>query len=178
MKLVVGLGNPGEKYEHNRHNVGFVVVDKLSTQYAVRSDQWKLNKKFESVMIQTDQLIIAKPQTFMNESGRAVGKIKNFYKIELEDIFIVHDDLDIPLGNYKIQHAKGPRVHYGVNSVEREVGSEDFWRVRIGVENRPVRGNTGVPGEVYSLQDFDEAEAKIVSEVMTRVATDLLTRLG
>jgi peptidyl-tRNA hydrolase len=82
--------------------------------------------------------------------------------------------LDIPIGNYKIQHGKGPRIHYGVNSVEEKLGKEDFWRVRVGVENREIRGNTGVPGEVYSLQDFNQEEKKIIEDVVVKIVDDLV----
>lgn len=177
MKLIVGLGNPGEKYEHNRHNVGFGVVDRLASQQFPNTN-FQFTNKFQASIIQTDKLMLAKPQTFMNDSGRAVVAIKNFYKIGLEDIFIVHDDLDIMIGNYKIQHGKGPQVHNGLLSIEQALGTDQFWNVRVGVENREVKGNRGVPGVVYSLQDFAESEQKIVDEVVGRVVTDLLTRLG
>ena len=94
-----------------------------------------------------------------------------------EDIYIVHDDLDIPLGSYKIVHGKGPQVHNGLLSVEKELGTDKFWNVRIGVENREVRGNKGIPGMVYSLQDFGVGEEKIIAEVVEKVVADLLTRL-
>lgn len=171
MKLVVGLGNPGEKYEHNRHNVGFMVLDKLN-------NEWQSNHKFEAEIGVNGEVMWVKPQTFMNDSGRAVVAIKNFYKIGLEDIFIVHDDLDIMIGNYKIQHGKGPQVHNGLLSIEQALGTDQFWNVRIGVENRVVRGNKGVPGVVYSLQDFSIPERKLIDEVVGRIVEDLLTRLG
>ncbi len=187
MKLIVGLGNPGEKYERNRHNVGFGVVEKLlseiikskiSNNKQIQNINFQMSKRLEAEIAVGDNWLLAKPTTFMNESGRAVAAIKNFYKIELKDIFIVHDDLDIPLGNYKIQHGKGPQVHNGLRSIEEVIGSDQFWNVRIGVENREVKGNKGVPGVVYSLQNFTESEQKIVDEVVGRVVADLLTRLG
>lgn len=176
MKLIVGLGNPGEKYEKNRHNVGFVVVDELGVK--LKADKFEFSKKFNSEIYQTKEYILAKPQTFMNQSGKAVAALINFYKIPLTDVYIIHDDLDIDLGKYKIQHGKGPQVHNGLRSVEAELGSDQFWNVRIGVENRSVRGNSGVPGMVYSLQDFRVEEQKIVAETLVIVVEDLLTRLG
>lgn len=179
MKLVVGLGNPGEKYQNNRHNIGFVVAEKLAS-VILKSQILKFsnNNKFFSDIIQTDDLILAKPVTFMNESGKAVAAISRFYKVKSEDIFIIHDDLDIPLGKYKIQHGKAPKVHNGLLSVERSLGTDQYWNVRVGVENREVRGNKGVPGVVYSLQDFSPAENEIVAKVVEEVAADLLTRLA
>lgn len=176
MKLIVGLGNPGEKYQNNRHNIGFVVAERLNEKMG--NDKWVLNKRFESEIVQTKDLVIAKPTTFMNESGRAVAAISRFYKVKSEDIYIIHDDLDIPLGSCKIVHGKGPQVHNGLISVEKELGTDKFWNVRIGVENREVRGNKGIPGMVYSLQDFGADEARIVAEVVENVVADLLTRLG
>lgn len=182
MKLIVGLGNPGEKYQNNRHNIGFVVAEEVAQRLKEKGESedfnLQLKSKFEAEIAQSKDLIIAKPVTFMNESGRAVSAISRFYKVKSEDIYIIHDDLDIPLGSYKIVHGKGPQVHNGLLSVEKELGTDMFWNVRIGVENREVRGNKGIPGMVYSLQDFGTHEMKIVAEVVEKVVTDLLTRLG
>lgn len=172
MKLIVGLGNPGDKYKHNRHNIGFMVLDELARR-EIPNSKFQITNKFKSEMIQTKEYILVKPQTFMNDSGVAVAKICQFYKIKNEDLYIVHDDLDIKIGNYKIQHAKGPRIHYGVNSVEEKLGSEGFWRVRVGVENRKVRGNTDIPGEVYSLQNFENDELRIMNGVIEKVTSEL-----
>ncbi len=189
MKVIVGLGNPGEKYSQNRHNVGFRVVEELvkvlqiaeSSEHSLTQGSelsFAFSKKFNTEIVQTKKYILAKPQTFMNESGKAVAAICRFYKIKLEDLYIVHDDLDIALGSYKIQHGKGPQIHNGLLSIEQTLGTDQFWNVRVGVENREVRGNKGIPGVVYSLQDFLSDERKIVGEVMRRVVEDLLTRLG
>lgn len=184
MKLIVGLGNPGTKYEHNRHNVGFVVVECLSTKLEtrnskqIRNSKFEINRRMEAEMMVGDKWVLVKPQTYMNDSGRAVTKLVNFYKIPLTDVYIVHDDLDITLGNYKIQHGKGPQIHNGLLSIEQSLGTDQFWNVRVGVENRSVRGNKGVPGVVYSLQDFTLPERKIVEEVVGSVVDDLLTRVG
>lgn len=171
MKCIVGLGNPGDKYQDNRHNVGFVVVDKLARQ--MDNGPWSMVNKFNAEIIQTRDVILVKPMTFMNESGQAVAKICRFYKIQYRDIYIVHDDLDIILGNYKIQHGKGPQVHNGLLSIEQELGTDQFWNVRVGVENRDVRGNRGVPGVVYSLQDFKPAERAIVDGVIDEIVDEL-----
>lgn len=172
MKIIVGLGNPGEKYQHNRHNVGFMVVDKL----AVRLDNtaWTMNRKFNSELIQAKEYILAKPSTFMNESGKAVAAICRFYKVKYTDLYIVHDDLDIALGSYKIQHGKGPQVHNGLLSVEESLGTDQFWNVRVGVENREVRGNKGVPGVVYSLQNFGRQEREVVERVIDNICKELM----
>lgn len=171
MKCIVGLGNPGEKYSKNRHNIGFMVVDALATRMV--DGQWSMAKKFSAEIFQTKEMLLIKPQTFMNDSGVAVSKICQFYKIDLTDLYIVHDDLDIQLGNYKIQHGKGPQVHNGLLSIEEKLGSDRFWNVRVGVENREVRGNKGVPGVVYSLQDFTAEERQIVTGVIGKIVSEL-----
>src|SRR4030042_2590907 len=112
MKLVVGLGNPGEKYKNTRHNVGFSVLDKLQTEISkseflnskqIPNSNFQLNSKFQSLVTIYQSLILAKPQTFMNSSGIAVAKLATFYKIQANNIWVIHDDLDIKLGEYKIQ---------------------------------------------------------------------------
>ena len=177
MKLIVGLGNPGEKYTKNRHNVGFMVVETLSTKYKVEGIKWEMSKKFNAEIVQTKEYILAKPQTFMNESGVAVAALANFYKIKPVDIYVIHDDLDIKLGNYKIQLGKGPKVHNGLRSIEEKLGSDQFVNVRVGVENREVRGNKGVPGVVYSLQDFRGDEKEIINKVIAAVSMELIAKV-
>lgn len=171
MKVIVGLGNPGEKYLRNRHNIGFVVVDQLAK--LVDGSAWTESKKFKAEIIQSKEYMLVKPQTFMNDSGLSVAAICQFYKVKLTDLYIVHDDLDITIGSYKIQHGKGPQVHNGLKSIEEKLGSDQFWNVRVGVENREVRGNKGIPGMVYSLQDFTESEKEIVDQVIGRIVSEL-----
>lgn len=179
MKVIVGLGNPGEKYAQNRHNVGFMVVDALNSKLETLnpkqnlSTKFEFSKRFNSELVQAKEYILVKPQTFMNDSGVAVAKICQFYKIDLHDLYIVHDDLDIQLGNYKIQHGKGPHVHNGLLSIEGKLGSDQYWNVRVGVENREVRGNKGVPGVVYSLQDFTSEERGIIEKVIENITSEL-----
>ncbi len=184
MKCIVGLGNPGEKYAKNRHNVGFMVLDQL-VESGIRNEKsgisentkFMFSKKFNAEILQTKEFLLVKPQTFMNDSGVAVAAICHFYKIKYEDLYIVHDDLDIVIGNYKIQHGKGPQVHNGLRSIEEKLGTDKFWNVRVGVENRAVRGNKGVPGVVYSLQDFNGEEKVIIDTVIANVSKDLLSIL-
>ncbi len=172
MKLIVGLGNPGEKYSKNRHNVGFMVLDGLARrEFTIFNFQF--TKKFNAELIQTKDYILAKPQTYMNDSGVAVAAIANFYKITPEDIYVIHDDLDIAIGSYKIAKGKGPKVHNGLSSVIEKIGTDQYINVRVGVENREVRGNGGIPGVVYSLQDFTSEEKKIVDKVIEDICKEL-----
>ena len=150
MKLVVGLGNPGEKYAKNRHNVGFMVIDEILKQYVAGP---QFNKKFDAIVYSLDKnRLLVKPQTFMNASGRSVNRIVNFYKVKPQGLLVVHDDVDLEFGDIKHQFGRGAAGHKGVESVIEALGSDQFNRVRIGI-GRP----TG-PLEVddFVLQNFTE----------------------
>lgn len=183
MKLIIGIGNPGQKFKNNRHNIGFRVVDVLAEAQSSKLKTQNYNSKLKSEVFQVEDTLLAKPQTFMNASGEAVAKLVNWYKIDPSDIYVIHDDLDIRLGGYKIQKGRGPRLHYGVQSIEKALGTEDFWRVRVGVDNRKAPEGADVPeakanswrtpGEQYVLQDFTEEEQEIVEEVINKIITEL-----
>lgn len=174
MKLLVGLGNPGEKYLNTRHNVGFLFLDSVAKK-AGKHEAFTLNKKCDGEVCDvhvdnsggTQKIILLKPQTFMNDSGRAVKKCMDFYKIALEDVTIIHDDLDIAFGHFKIQLAKGPKVHNGITSVESSLQSSEFLRVRIGVENRTAP----ISGSEYVLQDFTQEEHSQLEVIFSQVLT-------
>jgi len=157
MKLVVGLGNPGKKYRNNRHNVGYMVVERF------------LKKGFPK------NLVVKKTGVFMNESGKYVKNLVDRYKIKIPDLWIIHDDLDIALGDYKIQRGKGPKDHKGLLSIEEKLGRNDFWRVRVGVENR-LPGKRA-PGELYVLKDFKKEEVEILNSLVDKIIKDLSSRL-
>ena len=169
MKLVVGLGNPGEAHANNRHNVGFVMVDRLAGEGA----EWE--PKFEALILKAKDYLLVKPQMFMNRSGEVVAKIANFYKVTIDDLVVIHDDLDIRLGEYKIQKGVGPKVHNGLTSVEERLGTANFWRLRVGVDNRPA-GQARVPGDEYVLSDFTAEEKEISDGVMGEAVKELERR--
>lgn len=177
MKLIIGLGNPGGKYKNNRHNAGFMVVDKLSTVYRLLStdsskEKWELHEKLLSRVYKTSEnVLLAKPETFMNDSGKAVANLANWFKVTSDNLYLVYDDLDIRLGEWKISKGKGPRIHNGVNSVEESLGTSDFWHVRIGVDNRDLTER--IPGQHYVLQDFTKEEQAILESVLANVAQEL-----
>jgi len=163
MKIVVGLGNPGEKYENNRHNVGYHFVDYLIrelTDYGLTN--YSKNTQFVNTLINNEKIILTKTNTFMNQSGITVRKLlSNFKTLKLSDLIVVHDDLDIPLGKFKIQNGVGPKLHNGIESIEKELATKNFWRVRIGVDNRqPERW---IDGETYVLQNFEREEKEILA---------------
>lgn len=135
MILIVGLGNPGEKYNSTRHNVGFMILDSLLRKLTRVSDSvWEESRKFNSQIAKAgDELILAKPKSFMNASGEVVSKLVNFYKIPPFGLYLVHDDVDLPLGKIKISIDRGSAGHKGVESVMQHVGGKNFVRIRVGV---------------------------------------------
>jgi PTH1 family peptidyl-tRNA hydrolase len=180
MKLIIGIGNPGEQYKNNRHNVGFMVLDEFSRQ--MTNDQWSMDKRFNSLVIShQSSVILAKPQTFMNNSGIAVKRLVVQYKAKMPDLWIIHDDLDIALGAYKIQKGKGPKEHKGLLSIYNALGTKDFWHVRVGIENRtindkwPMPNDRKISGEEYVLQDFDKREIETRDRVIERVTGELVS---
>lgn len=170
MRLIVGLGNVGEKYEKTRHNVGFIVIDELAKDIA--NSHWSNVERFKSLMIDNrDYVILSKPQTMMNSSGEAVSSIKNYYKIDENKIYVIHDDLDIKLGEYKIQKGKGPKEHKGLISIDEQLGSKDYWHVRVGVDNRS--GEERIPGEDFVLMNFTDSDITILDGVIGKVVGEL-----
>lgn len=143
MKLIVGLGNPGEKYEHTRHNLGFTVVDHvLKDSASAKHSVWSSNDKVKSDIVllewkpkegEGEKVILAKPQTYMNNSGMAVSLLASYYKVQPEDIWIVYDELDLPLGSMKIRFGGAAAGHHGVESIMEKLGTDKFWRFRLGI---------------------------------------------
>ncbi|HEX5430039.1 MAG TPA: aminoacyl-tRNA hydrolase [Patescibacteria group bacterium] len=158
MYLIVGLGNPGEKYQNTRHNFGFKALDLLVGVEAA----WE--SKYDSFLIKLDDIILTKPQTFMNNSGRAVAQILKFYPAA--ELIVVHDELDLPLGSLKIQKDTSAAGHNGVQSIIDEIGRQDFIRIRLGITNPQTRGQSS--GESYVLQKFDQSEEPIVKEILEK----------
>ncbi len=175
MKVVVGLGNPGEKYKDNRHNVGQMFIDYIRIAHSSQLITQEKNKKLQVVSYKlratNDELrdvVLVKPQTFMNLSGSPVKKLVTSYGLRAtSDLIVVHDDLDIPLGKFKIQYGTGPPLHNGIESIEKALGTKDFWRVRIGVDNRMETGYTD--GETYVLQDFRPEEKIIINQLFPQI---------
>ena len=141
MKVIVGLGNPGLKYGLTKHNEGFMLVNALAEKLGISETEWK--DKFEALVaetrIGTEKVLLVKPMTYMNDSGRAVGPLLSWYKLEPEDLVVVHDDMDIPAGTIRIRKKGSAGGHNGIKSLLAHVGDEHFTRVRIGI-GRPLPG--------------------------------------
>lgn len=177
MKLIVGLGNPGKRYEWTRHNVGFKVVNRLQNElYKKTGLGVQTSSSFKAEIYQDNDVLLLWPQTYMNRSGEAVNSVVRFYKVPLEKLYVVHDDLDIGLGQYKIQKGKGPKQHNGLQSIYTALGEKDFWHVRVGIENRQ-RDETKISGEEYVLQPFNDQEREKIGGVVESVAAELQTRV-
>ena len=185
MKLITGLGNPGKKYQKNRHNVGFLVLDRLRERFLFQKNynvtDWEEEKTFMSEMAFLKQgsrviAILQKPLTYMNNSGQAVSKVVKKYGIEkLEENFIlIHDDLDIPFGKYKIQKSKSPKGHNGVADVESLLQTTKFQRVRVGIESRIEKN---IPGEDFVLMNFTKDEQIVLDEVIDDVVNTILPEI-
>lgn len=179
MKIIVGLGNPGKKYNQTRHNIGFEIVDKIQSEFKEYNfTQWSKNKKFQAETCEgfcnDEKIILAKPYTFMNESGQAVQALMNFYKIPPLDLIVIHDDLDLELGKIKIQKNISSAGHNGIKSIIEKTGTQMFWRVRIGIakSDKQKQGETAK----FVLNKFNLLE-KIKIKKITRQAIEEIQKL-
>ena len=170
MYLIIGLGNPGKQYDQTRHNLGFRVLDLLAG-----SEPW-LTKKGFNEFIKLDDILLAKPQMFMNKSGIAVKDI--FNRFDDPQLIVIHDELDLPLGSMKVQKNVSSAGHNGVQSIMDELGTQDFTRIRLGVNNSETRRQ--ISGEDYVLQKFTDEEEQIVKEVLEKAkdAVEVLQTQG
>ena len=162
MKVIAGLGNPGKEYEKTKHNVGFRLVDALASDLGVTDWRDKFEAKVAETRIGTEKVLLVKPQTYMNESGRAIGPLLSWYKLGAEDLIVAHDDMDIPVGTIRLRHKGSAGGHNGIKSILAHVGDEHFARVRIGI-GRPHAGWTVVN---HVLAPFAAEEDERVNEAV------------
>lgn len=148
--LVAGLGNPGREYRANRHNVGFMVVDTLAVQHNFKVGKVQSRSITGSVVIAGQKVLVAKPQTFMNLSGQAVSSLLRYYKLSLEQLLVIHDDLDLPFGTLRLRPGGGPGGQKGLASIIEQVGTQNFPRLRIGIGRPPGQ----MDAAAYVLQNF------------------------
>lgn len=164
--LVVGLGNPGRQYRENRHNIGFMVIDELLEQAGnpfLTSRSEALLADFRHV---GQKIILAKPQTYMNASGRAVKALANYYKIPLEKIMVIYDDVDLPFENIRLRSQGGAGGQKGMKSIIRELGTRQFPRLRVGIGRPPGR----MLVSDYVLQDFSSSEMEVLPFILNQAA--------
>ncbi len=171
MILIVGLGNPGDKYKNTWHNLGFLAVDEFKEKN--NFPDFKLSKKFNALVseenLNGEKIVLAKPQTFMNNSGRSVGSLIGNWKLEIGNLIIVHDDIDLPLGKIKISKNSGSAGHKGVESIIKELGRKDFTRIRIGIqpEKKPENAEDFVLRKIPKEKNLKEILEKAVEAAET-----------
>jgi len=168
--LIVGLGNPGAEFRHNRHNVGFMLLDYLADRLGESFLRIELNSLLTKAKYQDKRLLLAKPQTFMNLSGQAVGRLVKYYKIPLESLLIVYDDVDLPLESIRIRPNGGSGGHKGVASIIEHLGTNEFPRLRLGI-GRPT-GQKNAAAHV--LQDFNKEENEFLEVTLERAVDAVL----
>ncbi|MBI2624266.1 aminoacyl-tRNA hydrolase [Candidatus Parcubacteria bacterium] len=164
MTILVGLGNIGVEYAHTRHNVGFKVIDALA---AARGLVWRNDSAFEASVAEGSKVMLAKPTTLMNDSGRAVAKLARYYRITPESIWVIHDDVDILFGEIRIESGRGSAGHRGVQSVIDALGTSGFRRVRIGVRNEQYQPGTKTADE-FVLADFTNEEEEQLPAIIQK----------
>jgi len=169
--LIVGLGNPGREYKDNRHNVGFMLIDRLSVRLNARMSRVQAKALVGSVNHEGNKIILAKPQTYMNLSGQSIQGLARFYKLPLENMIVAHDDLDLPFGTIRIRPGGGPGGQRGIASTIERLGTKDFRRLRIGIGRPPGRMDPAA----YVLQDFAKADQNLLSEILDHAANAALT---
>ncbi len=156
MKLIIGIGNPEVKYKNTRHNVGIMIADELISSGRIKN------------------MIVKRSDKFMNDSGHFVKKQMSKYpNLTTQDLYVIHDDLDIQLGVFKIQFGKGPKVHNGLNDIYEKIGTSEFWHIRVGVDNRDSENRT--EGKEYVLEDFTEEETKKLKGVIKQICNQLVS---
>lgn len=183
MKLIIGLGNPGEKYTGTRHNLGFEVLDEYARKLSGSEIVWGMENKFKAEVLKIGDTMLVKPQTFMNNSGMAVKLLVNYFKVPLQEVIVLHDELDLPLGKIKIRLGGAAAGHHGVESVITSLGSDAFIRVRLGIG--PSSGRTVLSEhkmdsfnvEHFVLEPFMPGERPKVKQIYKRGVEAIKTLL-
>ena len=172
MKLIIGLGNPDEKYRRTRHNLGWRIIDQLVLKYKIGA--LAEEKKFKAALVigvyNNEKTILAKPLTYMNNSGQSVKAISSYYKIPPADILVIHDDIDLVLGDMRLQKNRGAAGHKGVQSIIDHLKTKDFSRLRIGIL---PQDKESINTEKYVLENFTDAEEEIVSSIIKKAAVEI-----
>lgn len=164
--LLIGLGNPGREYRENRHNIGFMLIDRLTIRLNAGGMKLQSNAIVISARYEERKIILAKPQTYMNLSGQSVQGLLHFYKIPVENLLVAHDDLDLPFGTIRIRPGGGPGGQRGMASTIEKLGTQDFPRLRLGIGRPPGR----MDAKDYVLQDFSITDFKLLPEILDRAA--------
>lgn len=175
VKLIIGLGNPGSKYLWTRHNAGFMVLDRFADRVGIAVTRKAFSGLCGEGIWSGSKLLLLKPQTFMNLSGRSVAPALNFHKASTSDIIVIHDDLDVPFGKVKLKSGGGHGGHNGLRSMVAELGTADFMRIRVGI-GRPLHGDV----VDYVLNNWNQEEMRLLPKILdaTADAVELLLSEG
>lgn len=184
MFLLVGLGNPGPKYQKNRHNIGFMAVDEIVRRHSF--SEWR--SRFQGLVsegrLNGEKVLVLKPETFMNNSGQAVGEAMRFYKLEPSDVFIIYDELDLALGKLRVKLGGGNSGHNGLKSIDAHIGKE-YWKLRVGIshpgDKEKVLGHVlgdFAKAESGTLDTMIEAIARNIPELFTNDASTFMSKVG
>ena len=171
MYVMVGLGNPGLKYENTRHNVGFMTIDRIAEDYGVHVKTLKFKSLIGEVRIGNEKVILVKPQTYMNESGRAVVDIMNFYKLDPQNLIVIQDDIDIDFGSIRVKRKGSSGSHNGLKSIIYQINSDNFPRVKIAINKKPAYMDLAD----FVLSNFDKKEIPILREEILQAKEACLT---
>jgi PTH1 family peptidyl-tRNA hydrolase len=177
MKLIVGLGNPGRSYARNRHNIGFIALNHFARSEGIKFDRKKGLARIGIGKVADKEVVLAKPQTFMNNSGHPVRRLVDRFDIAPNDLIVIHDDLDLPLAKIRISSGSSSGGHKGINSIIQELGSQDFIRLRIGI-GRPDKPQISEDDIIkYVLSDFSPTEKRAIEKIIPRVSEAILCLL-
>ncbi len=163
IRLIAGLGNPGARYARSRHNIGFMIADRFAKEHEVRSLRRRFNAEVAEGEVAGKRVMVIKPQTFMNSSGDAVAKVAKFYKIAPQDLLVIYDDLDLPLGKLRLRPRGSAGGHHGMESIIARIGTTDFPRLRVGI------GRPNPDADIdHVLGEFDQEEFRVMKETLER----------
>ena len=161
MKLIVGLGNPGIEYNNTRHNIGFMVIDRLLERYNHDKLKDKFGGLYTEVVIDNEKVMLLKPQKYINLSGEVIKKFVDYYKVDINDILIINDDLDLEIGNFKLKPTGSSAGHNGLKNIELMLGTQDYKRLKIGISN-----NKNIDTKDYVLGKISKEEKEKIDEVI------------
>lgn len=161
MKLIVGLGNPGREYEYTRHNVGYMAVDEIAKFLNVEFNKEKFHGRYTEATYNGNKVILLKPEKYMNLSGEVIRDYMSYFKIDIEDLLIIYDDLDTQVGNYRLRYQGGSGGHNGIKDIEKHIGTKNYNRIKIGISN-----NKNLDTKDYVLGKFSPAEKEEINEVL------------
>lgn len=169
MKLIVGLGNPGIEYNNTRHNIGFMVIDKLLEKYNHDKLKDKFGGLYTEIIINNEKVLVLKPQKYINLSGEVIKKYVDYYKIPIEDILVINDDLDLDVGNFKLRPSGSSAGHNGLKNIELMLGTQDYKRLKIGISN-----NKNIDTKDYVLGKISKEEKNIINSVID-ISMDIIS---